>query len=111
MKQNLLKPIILHIDSYFSPLSEQTTVDNCSQHQDTEVHDDIMYRRFIFGMIATLSISLLLLVTITIYKHVKLRAHPSSLIASICTVEALLSFQSLIEVPEIGSGYYICYTG
>ena len=70
-----------------------------------------MQTRLIFVVIASLSIISLLMIIINIISNKKMRQHPAYLIAGICTIEAILTWQSLIQTPQIGSEYYICYLG
>lgn len=67
--------------------------------------------RFVFVVIALLSMISLLSVIITIFQNKHLRQHPSTLIAAICTVEAVVAWQSVIETPQISGAYFVCYFG
>ena len=67
--------------------------------------------RLVFVVIVLLSMISLLSVIITIFQNKHLRQHPSTLIAAICTVEAVVAWQSFIETPQVSGAYFVCYFG
>lgn len=60
-------------------------------------------------MITLISLISLIIVVNTVRLNKNLRAHPSFLIAFICTVEACFVFTSFISSPNLTSAYWVCY--
>jgi len=64
---------------------------------------------FIFFVLFVLSVMGLSFVALTIMLNKKLQSHPQPLIAVICTMEALMSYNALIQVVD--PTYVSCYFG
>ena len=70
-----------------------------------------MLSRFQAFWVIMLSMILLYYVVTTIFKNKKLSQHPSTLIASICIIQALISWQAFIQNPLLTGKYFVCYVG
>ena len=67
-------------------------VRNREENDPDANYDTIMQNRGKVFLISALSIASLLAVVIASIQYKKLRVHPSTLIAAICTIEALLTW-------------------
>lgn len=65
--------------------------------------------RVLFFVIASISITSLIVVIQTIRSYKVLQAHPSQLIMFICLFEAIYAVTSFIGSAQVTAGFYACY--
>lgn len=80
----------------------------CTEHVRSQPENLYLYRGF-FALVALISFLSLISIVVTMQSHTKLQQHPSFLIACICLIEAINSYISLVNVPQLTSTYFICY--
>ena len=106
---------VLEADANHHNVTMGTTDTFCVQYIDlwtqTRNDSDTNYnaKNFIYAFLFFLSVSGLIFVATTIYYNKKLQAHPQPLIAVICVVEALMSYNALLQV--IDPSFFACYFG
>ena len=62
----------------------------------------------LFMILVVLSIGGLIFVVYSILYNPKLQQHPSNLVAAICVIEAMLTWQTLISAPHLKSAAFLC---
>lgn len=71
--------------------------------------DNSNLTRALHFMLTLTSLISLTIVVNTVRNNKNLRAHPSFLIAFICTCEACFVFTAFISSPNVNSAYWVCY--